>query len=137
MTSPAASRGARKALRDAFQAVVAVVAAGGASLVIDLVVGHVDPVVGVVLAFVFKIMVAYAQNYLETAGKVPAMLPSPGLVTTTAGGLSGKVVATVDTVVETTEGAAAVVGDVIDTAGKAVGAVTGIVENVELLGGQH
>lgn len=141
------NRGARKAARDLFQAVVAVLAAGGATAVLDLVVGSVDPVVGVVMAFVFKILVSYAQNTLEAKGKIPVLLPSPGLVTTGDGPLLRRVVGQVVPVVQSTvrtntaTGTTAVsnvTGPVLDTAGKVVGAVGGAVTGLlglEDLGG--
>lgn len=79
------NRGLRKAGRDIFQALVAVVAAGGATVAIDLVVGSVNPVVGVGLAVVFKVLVTYAQNDLEAKGKVPVLLPTQSLQTTGKG----------------------------------------------------
>ena len=117
--SPAGSRGARKAARDVFQSVLAVVAAGGTAALIDLIAGSVSPAVGVVLVVIYKILVTYAQNYLETRGTVPAMLPSPGLVTASD---SNKVVAVVEPVVEATGN---VVGKVTNTAGGLVGTLTG------------
>lgn len=122
--TPASSRGARKALRDAFQAVLAVVAAGGSYALLEVIVGTVSPVWGVVLTLLFKVMVAYAQNTLESKGTIPVMLPTPGLVTTAAGGALGRAVGTVDTV---TTGTGAVVGQVLDTTGDVVGSLTGTV----------
>lgn len=122
--NPAQSRGTRKALRDLFQAVVATVGAGGAFALMEVAVGTVSPVWGVALAFVFKVMVAYAQNYLETKGSIGVMLPTPGLVTKTEGGPVGQAVGTVDAV---TTGTGEVVGQVLDTTGDVVGSVTGTV----------
>lgn len=120
--TPAGSRGLRKATRDLFQSVLAVVAGGGSYALLEVIVGSVSPVWGVMLAFAFKVLVAYAQNYLETCGKIPAMLPSPGLVTTEPGGLTGKVVATVDTALEAP---GKVAGPVLGAAGNVLGAVAG------------
>jgi hypothetical protein len=126
--NPAQSRGLRKAGRDIFQAVIAAIGGGGAYAVIDLLVDSVNPAVGVVLAFVFKIIVSYAQNYLETRGKIPVMLPAPGLITTTTGGTVGKVVGTVDAVAT---GAGEVVGQVLGNAGGLVGSVVGATPGLE------
>jgi len=116
--TPALSRGLRKFGRDVLQ----VVAAGGATAVVGVLTGHLNPEVAVLVAFGFKVFVTFAQNTLETAGKIPVVLPSPGLVTTSAGGVASKVVGTVDAV---TEGSAQVVGEVVNTAGQVVGAVAG------------
>jgi hypothetical protein len=126
MPNPAQTRGIRKGLRDTLQAVLAIVAAGGATAVIDLVVGSVDPVVGVILAFVFKIMIAYAQNYLETTGKIGVLLPTPGLVTEKAAdAIITTTVGTVDTVTDVVGGVGGTVtGAVVDTTGTVVGSVT-------------
>jgi hypothetical protein len=137
MSSPAQSRGLRKATRDAFQAGLAVVAAGGATALIEVVIGSVNNLmVAAVLTLVFKVLIAYAQNYLETRGSIPAMLPTPGLITESVGGVVGKVVGTVDavtgtqlttTVGDATSATTQVVGTVLDTAGKTVGGVAGTV----------
>ena len=140
---PAQDRGLRKAGRDIFQSLIAVVAGGGATAVIGLIAGGFNPLIAAALIFLSKWMVTYAQNYLETKGSIGVLLPSPGLITTTAGGTVGHAVGTVDTVVQATgEGAertTAVVGEVLDTAGKAVGgvagAVGGLLGDVENLGG--
>lgn len=122
MASPASNRGGRKVLRDVFQALIAVVGAGGATALLSLVVDSVNPVIGVVLAFVFKFLVTYAQNYLETKGSIPVLLPSPGLVTTETSGAVGKVVGTVDAVAEV---GGSVVGKVLDRTGNVVGGILG------------
>ena len=116
MTSnPALHRGWRKAARDLLQAVAAVAAAGGTTALIDAVTGSVQPELGVTLAFVFKILFAFLQNWAETAGRMPVLLPTPGLVPST-----GPVLTPAVGVVETA----------VDTAGEAVGDVEGIVEDV-------
>jgi hypothetical protein len=55
---------------------------------------------------------------------IPTILPTAGLVTTSAGGLITKAVGTVDAVAQDT---GHVVGDVVSTTGQAVGAVAGTV----------
>jgi len=117
---PALNRGLKKLGRDLLQ----VIAAGGAVGVITLITGHLDPAMAVIVAFGFKLLTVFAQNTLETKGTIPVFLPTPGLVTTAAGGTLGKAVGTVDAV---TEGAGQVVGDVLDTTGKTVGGVVGAV----------
>jgi hypothetical protein len=137
MSNPAQFRGARKGLRDAFQAVLAVVAAGGATVVVDLLIGQINSLlVGAVLTLVFKVLIAYAQNLLETAGKIPVLLPTPGLVSAAlepveevlAGAvpiLAPPPVATVDAVVaETGE----IAGTVVGVTGGVVGKVTGLLK---------
>jgi uncharacterized membrane protein YjjP (DUF1212 family) len=126
--NPAQDRGVRKASRDIVQALVAVVGAGGAYALIDLIVGSVNPAYGIMLAFFFKILVTYAQNYLETKGKIPVLLPSPGLLTTEAGGALGMVVGTVDTVADTST---SVVGEVLDVTGGVVGGIAGAVGSLK------
>ena len=122
--SAAGSRGARKATRDAFQALLAVVAGGGSYILLDALIHTLNPLWGAALTVVFKVVVTYAQNYLETKGSVPVMLPSPGLITTKEGGNIGQVVGTVDAV---TTGTGEVVGQVVDTAGDVVGSLSGTV----------
>jgi hypothetical protein len=121
MSSAAQSRGLRKGMRDALQAVVAIVAAGGATAVIDMIVDNLNPAYGVLLAFVFKVVIAYAQNFLETAGRIPVLLPTPGLVPSVGEG-AAVAVGTVDAVAEK-------VGDTVGEVSGTVQSVTG-----ELLG---
>lgn len=116
---PALNRGLRKVGRDLLQ----VIAAGGATAVVTMLTGHLNPELAVTVAFAFKLLMTFAQNTAETAGKIPVVLPSPGLVTTTAGGAVSKVVGTVDAVTEET---GQVVGDVLNTAGVAVGGIAGV-----------
>lgn len=128
----ASSRGTRKALRDLFQSALAVLAAGGATAVIELLVDSMNPAYGVVIAFVFKILIAYAQNYLETAGKIGVLLPTTGLITTKpADAIVATTVGTVDAVTDAAGGAiGTVTGAVIDTGGNVVGSVTSQVGGV-------
>lgn len=117
---PALDRGLRKAGRDLLQ----VIAAGGATALVSMITGHLHPEIAVIVAFGFKVLTAFAQNTLETAGAIPVILPAAGLITTSAGGAIGKAVGTVDAV---TAGTGQVVGEVLNTAGKAVGGVAGAV----------
>lgn len=107
--SAAIHRGGRKAIRDLLQSVAAIAAAGGATALIDLITGSVKPELGVVLAFVFKVGFAFLQNSLETAGKIPVVLPTPGIATAATGAVVAKATGVVETTVEKVGG---VVGDV-------------------------
>jgi hypothetical protein len=119
--SPALSRGLRKAGRSILQ----LVAGGGATALVDLIAKGLSPATSAVLLTVFTTVAAFLHNYFETTGAIPAILPTPGLVTTgPSTGVVGSVVGTVDAV---TTGATQVTGDVVNTAGKVVGGVTGTV----------
>ena len=115
--SPARVRGWRKAMRDVFQAFLAVIAAGGTTVLIDSFLDSVPATWSIPIGIAYKILFVYVQNYLETAGKIPVMLPTPGMVPST-GALAGqKTVGTVETTVE--------------QLGGAVGEITGTVEGLE------
>lgn len=115
---PALNRGLRKAGR----ALLQVVASGGATALVNMIVGGLSPTVAPVVGFAWLVFFTFLQNAGETKGIIPVILPSPGLVTTSAGGAVSKVVGTVDTV---TEGTGQVVGDVLNTAGSVVGGIAG------------
>lgn len=115
MRSAAQTRGLRKGVRDFLQAVAAAASGGGAVLLIDAITGTFQPAVGVGVAFILKVFFAYLQNWAETAGKIPVILPTPGLVPS-VGTVADKAVGTVETTVEK-------VGD-------AIGEVSGVVEGV-------
>jgi hypothetical protein len=107
--------------------VAAVLAAGGATAVIELVVDNVNPTYGVVMAFAFKILIAYAQNYLESAGKIPVLLPTPALVPVAEA--ADAVVAPVAGAVEAVaDEAGKVTGTVTDVTGGVIGRVTGLLK---------
>lgn len=111
----AASRGIRKGFRTVIQ-----VAAGGAlTALVTAIAGQLDPAVQGIVMGAWVALIAFAQNYAETAGKIPTLLPSPGLVVG-----ADTVVATVDAAADT---AGDITGDVVDTAGDVVGEVTGAV----------
>lgn len=133
MSGPASSRGLRKATRDVLQAIAAAASGGGSILLIDAITGNFEPTIGVIVAFVMKIVFTYLQNYLETAGKIPVLLPSPGLVSAVLDPVTGatldktplvapNVGATVDALSDKT---GAVAGAVTDLTGNVVGEVTG------------
>lgn len=115
--SAALTRGWRKALRT----VVQIVAAGGLTAAVNQVADGLSPNSKALVGAGWLIFVVFCQNAAETAGKVPVLLPTPGLVPSAAK-VAAKAAGTVDTAVET-------VGD-------AVGEVTGTVEGLggELLG---
>lgn len=121
--SPALSRGLRKAGRTVVQ-----LAAGGAlTALVAAVADGLSPGTAAVVMAAWTVLVTALQNGAETRGVIPVILPTAGLVTTTAGGAVTKVVGTVDTVVQSGN---EVVGDVISTAGRVVGAVAGPVGNL-------
>lgn len=127
MTTVAQSRGLRKATRDALQAIAAAASGGGAVLLIDAITGNFEPAIGVVVGFIMKIVFAFLQNYLETAGKIPVVLPSPGLV-------SAVLVPVADAVADKTPliapAAVAAVDALADQSGTVLGTVTDLTGGV-------
>lgn len=115
MNSPALSRGVRKGLRTILQ----VVAGGALTALVTAMADGLEPEMQALVMGAWIALVAFAQNWAETAGKIPTVLPTPGLV---VGPAADVVVATVDTVTDTTGG---IVGDVTDTAGDIIGTVLG------------
>lgn len=124
MASPAINRGTRKALRTLVQMTVTGGLTGLSNVVINLAGRKLGPEWQVALAAGWLFVVTFAQNSAETAGIIPTLLPSPGLVTSAAGAVAATTVATVDAVTETVGDVTGVVGEVVDTAGQVVGAVT-------------
>jgi len=121
--NPAANRGIRKGVRTLLQTV----AGGGLTALVTVISGGLSPSYQTILMALFTAAVALAQNYLETAGKIPTILPTPAVVLgPTADIAVGTVTAGADT-------AGAVTGSVLDTAGDVVGEVTGTVG--KLVGG--
>lgn len=123
MNSPALTRGARKGIRTLIQTI----AGGGLTALVTILAGGLSPSMSALLLAIFTALVSLAQNYLETRGAIPAILPTAGLITTTTGGALGTVVGTVDAVAET---GGYVAGDVVNTAGNVVGGITGVVDGV-------
>lgn len=115
--SPAWRRGWRKGARTLIQ----LVAGGALTALVTAVAGGLSPQTAALVMGAWTVVVATAQNVAETAGKIPAILPSPGLVAATEKAVA-PVVGTVDAVAE--------------KVGGAVGEVTGVVESTagELLG---
>lgn len=105
-------RGWRKAVRTAIQ----LVAAGGLTAGVNQFADGLSANTKVYVLAGWTVLLALAQNALETTGKVPALLPTPGLVPST-GAVASRAVG----VVETT----------VDQVGGAVGDVEGVVTNLD------
>ncbi|MCA1572367.1 MAG: hypothetical protein LC798_19105 [Chloroflexi bacterium] len=116
---PALDRGVRKFIRTLAQ-----VAAGGAlTALVTAVGGHMAPATSGLVLGAWTAIVAFLQNYLETAGRIPALLPTPATVVVPGGGaVIGQVVGTLEPVVTA---AGDVVGEVIETGGDMVEKVSG------------
>lgn len=115
--NPALHRGSRKALRTVLQ-----LAAGGALTgLVSALAGGLSPSVQGLIMAAWTAFVALAQNTAETAGKIPVLLPTPGIVPSVAP-VAVAAVGTVETAV--------------DQVGQTVGDVTGTVTSLtgELLG---
>ena len=103
-------RGWRKAARTLIQ-----LAVGGAlTAAVDVLASGLAPNTKVLVMTGWTALIALLQNTLETGGKIPVLLPTPGLVPSV--GPVSKNVGVVDTAV--------------DTAGDLVGDVTGTVTDV-------
>lgn len=112
--SPALHRGLKKALRTVIQ-----LAVGGAlTETVNRMADGLSPNTKVYVLAGWTVLIALLQNSLETAGKIPVLLPTPGLVPNIAP-LAAKAVGTVETT--------------IDKVGDTVGDVEGIV--TDLTGG--
>lgn len=122
--TPALGRGVRKAVRTFLQ----MAAAGSLTALVTLLSGGLDPELAAGLMVVWQVVVTFLHNYLETAGKIPVILPSPGLVTKKPGAVVDKVTATVDAVVQSDGD---IVGDLVDTTGHVVGGVTGLLSGAK------
>jgi hypothetical protein len=117
--SPALSRGLKKGIRTVVQ-----LAAGGAlTALVTALAGGLNPTVAGLVLGAWTALVATAQNSLESAGAIPTLLPTSGLLPAGDGGLSPAVVGTVDAVADSETGK--VTGTVTDTAGSVVGEVVG------------
>lgn len=114
MSSPAFNRGWKKAART----VVQTIAGGGLTALVTVLAGGLSPQASVLIMAMFTALAAMAQNYLETGGTIPTLLPTPGLVV----GPVAETVATVDAVVDSTGD---IMGDVLDTGGDIIGEITG------------
>lgn len=124
--TPGLTRGIKKGLRTLAQAV-----AGGAltAIATSVLSGEIRLGQGVMMAL-WIVIVAFCQNWAEGAGKIPVLLPSPGLIPVTdkVGTVLTPAVGTVEAVADT---AGEVTGTVSDIVGDAAGSVTGLIENKE------
>jgi hypothetical protein len=105
-------------MKKGLRTVVQVVAAGGLTALVAAVADGLSPKTAALLIGAFTALVAFSQNYLEGAGKLPVLLPTPALIASPATGA----VATVDAAADK---AGTITGDVVDPQGAVVGEVTG------------
>ena len=120
--SAAFTRGWRKAARTLLQ----LVASGGLTALVNQFGDGLSTNQKGLVAVAWMLVVTFAQNYAETVGAIPALLPTPGLVPT-AGPVVAMNVGTVETEVDTVGAAVGEVsGTVTDTAGELMGEVTGL-----------
>ena len=102
------------------------VAGGALTALVTALAGGLSPTVGALVLGVWTAVIATAQNGLEAAGKIPTLLPTPGLVPSVAP-LASKTVATVETAVDQTGGAVGEIeGTVTGTGGELVGEVVDV-----------
>jgi hypothetical protein len=122
--SAALQRGWRKAARTVLQ----MAAAGSLTAVVAAVADGLNPTVaGFVLAG-WGVLVTFLQNYLETAGTIPTLLPTPGTVPSR--GVAPVSVGTVATTVEDVGGdTSVVVGTVEGLEGEVLGEVSGVFDD--------
>lgn len=117
--SPALYRAWRKAARTLLQ----LAAAGTLTALIDTLAGGLSPSTAALVTAGWGVVVAFLHNYLETAGAVPVLLPTPGIVPSVAP-VATKVVGTVETAVDQVAGKVGdVTGTVTSTAGELLGEV--------------
>lgn len=105
-------RGWRKAARSLLQ----LVAGGALTAAVNQLADGLSPNTKIYVLASWTVLIALAQNWAETAGRIPVLLPTPGLVPSVA-----PVVAPAVGVVETT----------VEKIGDTVGDVTGVVESLE------
>ena len=115
MSSPAVNTGWRRGLRT-----IAQIAAGGAlTALVTAIAGGMDPAIQGVVLGAWTAVIAGLQNWLESAGRIPTLLPTPAVV---VGPVADIAVGTVEAVADKAGG---IVGDVLDTTGSVVGEVVG------------
>ena len=120
-THPALVRGWRKAARTLVQ----MIASGALTAAVTALAGGLDPTTQALVAAGWLFVVTFSQNAAETAGKIPVLLPSPGLVSSAAS-------STTEAVVEAhANETGEVEGVVTDLAGGVVGEVVGQLGYVE------
>lgn len=108
------SRGWRKGLRTVAQ----LVAGGALTALVTAIVGGMPPATQGLVMGAWVTVVAFAQNWAETAGAIPTLLPTAEVVV----GPTSDAVATVDAAADET---GEIAGDVLDISGDVVGEVTG------------
>lgn len=133
MSTVAQSRGSRKLARTALQWIASIGSTGITAAIAEALGVSFGPQAAIAFQAFFLFVYTYAQNSLETAGKIPVLFPSPGLVSQILTPVAGAVpdltplvapgaAATVDAVSDTTGGVA---GAVTDLTGDIIGEVTG------------
>ena len=116
--SPGLHRGLRKAIRTALQ----LAASGALTAAVNTFADGLSPNTKVYVLAGWTVLIALCQNGLESAGKIPVILPTPGIVPST--GAVTKAVGTVETAVEVAGDAVGdVEGVVIDATGTLLGEV--------------
>lgn len=117
--SPALHRAWRKAARTLVQLIVS----GALTTAVNAFADGLSANAKVYVLAGWTVLITLLQNGLETAGKIPTLLPTPGLVPS-AGGVATKAVGVVETEVDRVGDAAGEVeGIVTDTAGDLLGEV--------------
>ena len=116
--SPALHRGLRKAARTVLQ----LVAGGALTAAVNQFADGLSANTKVYVLALWTVVITLAQNTAETAGLIPTLLPTPGVVPSV--GAVTQTVATVETTVDQTGGTVGdVEGTVTDQAGDLLGEV--------------
>lgn len=113
------SAGLQRGWRKSARTIAQVIAGGALTALVTEIVGGLPPATQGLVMGAWVAVVAFVQNWAETAGAIPTLLPTPAVV---VGPVGGAAVATVEAVADETGDIA---GDVLDTAGEVVGTVTG------------
>lgn len=110
MSSVAQQRGWRKGIRSLAQTI----AGGGLTALVAVLAGGLSPGAAAVLTAAFSALAAYLQNYLETAGSIPTLLPTSTVVVPNPAGALQPAAAVLETSIDT---AGDIVGEVLDVPG--------------------
>lgn len=105
-------------MKKGFRTVVQVAAGGALTALVTALAGGLAPTIQGIVMGAWIAFVAFSQNWAEGASKIPILLPTPSLI-------PGPAAAAVATVEATADQAGEIVGDVLDTGGDVVGAITG------------
>lgn len=101
-------------------------AAGSLTALVAAAADGLNPTTAGIAVAAWGVLVTFLQNYLETAGKIPTLLPTPGVVPSRAV-VATTAVGTVATTVEDVEmDTRVVVGTVEDLEGEVLGEVSGV-----------